>query len=81
MAYAIKDSVSGKYMSKSKTLESSTSNAITYSSKIEAEAAAAKLKRLYDNWSTNDGVISSRGYTNAYKAITPTPNWVVQTVK
>jgi hypothetical protein len=81
MAYAIKDSVSGKYMTRANTLESSAANATTYKSKSVADAAANRLKNIYDNWEATDRAISDRGYTNAYKAITPTPIWVVQSVK
>jgi hypothetical protein len=81
MAYAIKDTVSGKYMSKSKTLESSTSNALTYGTRASAEAAVARLQKLYDNWKANDDVVTARGYTNAYKAITPSPVWATQSIR
>lgn len=80
MPYVIKDTVSGKYMSKSKTLESGTSNAVRYQSKVLAEAAAARLQKIYDNWDSDNQTLASRGYNNAYKAIKPTPKWTTQSV-
>jgi hypothetical protein len=80
MVYAIKDTVSGKYMGKTKMLESDSANAITYTSKVSADSAAVRLQKIYDNWESNDGVVSSRGYTNVYKAITPAPIWKSESI-
>lgn len=77
MAYVLKDTVSGKYWTKTRTLDASVANAEKWNLQRDALSFATRLQKIHDSLPVDKDKIQSRGYTASYAVINPVPRWSV----